>query len=197
MEGSTLTGAVFESSLFKEANLDKADLSYSNFQKANFTDANLSHANLNRANFQEANFTDANLDSANATDGDFAFAKFNGAFLYLADFTRSRLQEINLSNAHIKAAIFMETDLARSNFSGTIFWDFKKWEERHTKPQKSYEDDYFFNRDLTYDDYKRHSKPNFRLAKNLTIDQIRVADNYKKAIYNDDLCQLLNIDNTN
>jgi len=210
LNSADLKGSNFSNSDFSNSSLLKADLRGSDFSNSNFRDANLKYVDLTQAILKNATLTDANLNFTIIIDGDLAGAKLNKTFLYTADLRNSDLQDVDLSYAHIREAIFVNVDLTRSNFSNTIFWDFDKWENRHFTEEERLECEYHQSEYEYHQEQERRNNPalydyeelptwkwewesDFRLAKGLTIEQIRAANNFAKAIYDDSLRQQLNL----
>lgn len=91
LEGANLRGAMIERaglqlSVFREADLSHASLSFSDMWRADFRKALLVGANLFRADFRAADMRGVCMRDANCTEADFRFADLNGA-----DFTGANL----------------------------------------------------------------------------------------------------------
>ncbi len=68
-------GAIFDESLFKEAQFYKTDLSYASFDNSNLTKAYFEGANLKGARFEKANCRDAVFKDANVCGANLSKAK--------------------------------------------------------------------------------------------------------------------------
>ncbi|MEH2258532.1 nSTAND1 domain-containing NTPase [Nostoc sp.] len=131
-------------------------LANKNFSGTNLRGANLIGANLIGANLSSANFSNANLSNAN----------LSGAILINANLSVADLSNVNLSNVNLIGADLSAADLSGANFSYAILG----------------------NADLSYADL---SYANFRSAylsnaKNFTPEQVKSADGWEKAKYDED-----------
>ncbi|MEH2036200.1 nSTAND1 domain-containing NTPase [Nostoc sp.] len=126
------------------------------FSSADLTGADLIGANLSNANLSSANFSNANLSNAN----------LSGAILSNANLSVADLSNVNLSFANLGGADLSAADLSGANFSYALLG----------------------NADLSYANFR---SANFRSAylsnaKNLTPEQVKSADGWEKAKYDED-----------
>ena len=105
--------------LFKEgdlqgANLNKANLRHADLQRANLQEANLEYADLYNANLWGANLTEAELCGANLTGACLQKAEFRGADLRWAKLQGLSLSGANLNKANLQEALLCEANLSRA-----------------------------------------------------------------------------------
>lgn len=156
LRGANLSGVDFEGGKLEGANLSGANLTEANFEKANLKEANLQGAYLKKGNFRQTDFTKANLAYAEADKGVFESANFFGANLQGASFFRANLEIANLFNTNLNSTIFKKANLKRASFDGA---DFKGADLEKTDIEGA----------------------NFTEVKNLTVEQLEVAENWDKA----------------
>lgn len=122
-ERTNLAGSVFKGANLERANLYMAYLESVDFTKANLKGVCLSSAKLFYAYFEEANLEDVNLDGANIESADFTKANMKNAILedsYLEEtlFTDTNLEGANFRKAKFKSAYFDRANLSGADFSG-------------------------------------------------------------------------------
>lgn len=155
------------------ANLTKANLIGSNLiesklTEANLADADIQRATLIRANLEEANLTDATLTKTNLTQANLENAKLIDGRLSQTKFLNANLLEADLTNANLLQADFTGAELKKVNFT-----------------EANFSQTILQNADIWCAD--------FRTAKNLTINQIKLAKNWQEAIYDPNIQQELGL----
>lgn len=197
LNGFTIIGS-FSGADFSDAELQGANLS-DDFTNADFKNADLQESKLSRCNLTNAIFTYANLNNAEIIDSELKSAKLNKCFLYDANFRKAELQGANLNDSHIRGVLF-EATLENCSFLNTIFWDFEKWEHRHETEDEEYIRRTEENMGMKYNDYEDNDndettywQPDFRLANGLNAKQIKASKDWTKAIYDEDIRQLLGL----
>ena len=202
-QGANLSRADFsnanlDGSNFSNANLKEAKLHYTYVQKAQFQGANLSradfsHANLDKSNFSNANFEEAKLHYTYAQKAQFqgtnlSKADFSNANLDESDFSNANLKEAKLHSAHTHRAQFRGANLSRSDFSSANLdgANFSRAKLNGANFSDAYMSNVNFqNADLLQVD--------FRSVQNLTIEQVKSAQNWEKALYDEDFAKKLNL----
>jgi uncharacterized protein YjbI with pentapeptide repeats len=196
--GVCLHEADLNASNLSEANLIKADLSYAMLEGASLENANLNFATLVETNFSEAslkkaNFERSNLEKALLNKTDARAANFFCAHLSGASFKESNLQIAKLQLANLEESYLKKTDLTGADLRGTslVRADLTEANLRNTNLQEAN----FMEADLRGTDFSMAnlSKADFRNAKNLTPEQVKAAQNWEQAIYNQDLCKKLGL----
>ncbi|NWK02160.1 pentapeptide repeat-containing protein [Marine Group I thaumarchaeote] len=123
----TLSEKNFQSTLFNGVDLSGKDLSHSKFYYASFDNANLENANLAWTQFLQVDLTNIkhkSLAGADLTDASFSHANLSGinlsgAILAGTNFWKADLSGLDFTVAsQIQGAMFIETDLSNSNFEG-------------------------------------------------------------------------------
>ncbi|BAZ10788.1 pentapeptide repeat-containing protein [Calothrix sp. NIES-4071] len=176
---------------FSDAKLRFADLSGADLSNTDLSDANLSHANLSSANLNGANLNNANLSNANLSNVDLSNATLHHANLSDANLSNANLSNANLSNANLNHAKLTYTDLRSANlheascyevnFSGATLCSATLNHARLKGANCNRTD--FSKADLT--------SANFINAQNLTVQQVRVANNWDKVEYNPEFSLLV------
>jgi len=193
LDRADLTGAVLRNTNLGGANLKNAILDSADFTDANFTDADLRNARLDSAVLTGANFTDADfrnanligsiLDSAVLTGADFRNAKLWYAFFRGTDLTGAFLLNAFLDGADFRGANLSSAFLDGSSFRGA---DFRDADFRGADPRDAdFRDADFGNANFRDAD--------FRGAKGITPEQIKQAKNWQEARYDPDLRQQLEL----
>ena len=159
LTNTNLTGANLTGANLTGANLTGANLTRAILTRANLTGANLTEANLTEAVLPEANLPEANLTGANLTEAILPKANLTGANLTEAVLPGAKLLETNLTCAYLTGANFSTTDSDQANFAGAYLKDADLF---HT---------------------------NLRQTKNLLISQVESAQNWDRAIYDDELLE--------
>jgi uncharacterized protein YjbI with pentapeptide repeats len=188
LSGAKLSGVNLSSVQFRDANLSDvnfcdanlsfADLSGANLSNINLSDANLSHANLSNANLEGANLSNANLSNANLSNANARNAKLNHANLSDANLSDANLSSANLNHAKLTYTDLRSTNLYDAscyevNFSGATLCSATLNHARLKGANCNQTD--FSRADLT--------NANFVNAQNLTIEQVKLANNWDKAEY--------------
>ena len=166
LSGANFYGAKLSGANFYGADLSGAKLSGAKLSGANFYGADLSRAYLSGANLNGANFYSANLSSANLSSANLCFANLSGANLCFANLLGAYLSSAKLIGANLSGANFFSANLSDAKLSGANFSNTK-----------------LNNADLC--------GANLVEAKNLTIEQIKQAKNWEKAVYNPEFCDRL------
>ena len=195
---------------FNGVNLSGAYLSAANLSDANLSDANLSGANLSGANLISANLSSANLSSANLSDANLIRAKLLrakllSADLFSADLSLANLSGANLSSANLIIAKLWGADLSGANLSGAnlsganLSANLRGANLRGAYLRDAYlRDAYLRDANLSGANLSGAnlsganlrdadlSGADLRDAKNLTPKQVKSANDWKKAKYNED-----------
>ncbi|MBD1804087.1 pentapeptide repeat-containing protein [Microcoleus sp. FACHB-SPT15] len=135
---------------------------------ANLSGANLSQANLSLANLSLANLSDADFSLANLSDADFSLANLSDADFSLANLSQANLSQANLSQANLSRANLSQANLSQANLLGA-------------------------NLSGANLSGANLFKSNFKNTKNLTPEQVKVAENWDKAIYDPDFREQLGL----
>ena len=127
---------VIPGSQLDNANLAKADLSFTDFRGSSLKSADIEKAKMIRASFAEADLQDANLSRVEAyrvnfngsaangakfTNAEVQRADFRGAKLRDADFTKAELGRADFRGADITGSRFTMANLARARVAGAAF----------------------------------------------------------------------------
>ncbi|NER06467.1 MAG: pentapeptide repeat-containing protein [Okeania sp. SIO3C4] len=152
-DGFSLSGLQLNKTNLSKANLSKADLS-----KADLSEADLSEANLSKADLSEADLSEANLSKADLSKADLSQANLSVADLGVVDLSQADLSVANLSKANLSKADLSEADLSVANLSEA---DLSVANLSEANLYRAY----LFG------------------AKNLSNAQIKLACNWKEAIY--------------
>ena len=136
-----------------QANLESVELKGYDLAKVDLSEANLRGTDLRGASLQAANLTDADLSEANLRGTDLRGASLQAANLTNTDLSNGDLSRADLSNADLRNVDLRNADLR--------------------------------NIDLTGAQLAGADLAGARLAgaKNLTVEQVRQANNWDKAIY--------------
>jgi superfamily I DNA and RNA helicase len=103
---------------FRNAHLEKANLSGICLNCANLIGANLGKANLEKTQLVAVKLIVANLSRANLSFADLRQAKLMGANLQKANLSYANLTGADLSNADLKGAKLIGTNLINANLTG-------------------------------------------------------------------------------
>ena len=173
LSNSQLVYANLQQAFLEKANLQGADLELANLQDAQLYQANLSEANLYQANFNRANLSRANLqDAKNIEQANFTGAiydintkfppKFdpvaNGAILIIPN---ANLERVNFHSANLAQVDLSGANLTRANLSQAILIDTN-----------------LANANIQGTDFKG--------AIGLTPSQVKAANNWQQAQYDED-----------
>jgi len=174
LEGADLSGISLVKANLQRANLAGANLSGANLQKAKLIganlsdttlkDADLSGAQLKGSNFQEAKLLGTTLNGSNLQNADFSNADLSGAKISDADLTNTNLTLANLTGANLKHARLFGTNLTKAELAQANF-------------QQADLEGANFREDV----------------KNITLEQVKSANNWEKAYYSDSLSQKLGL----
>ncbi|MFN6571109.1 pentapeptide repeat-containing protein [Dendronalium sp. ChiSLP03b] len=146
--------------------ISELNLSNTNLNGAILINANLTGANLIRAKLISANLTSANLIKAHLDDAIFNDANINGATLDYASLTRASFTHTNLTQAQISHGQLMYANFAGANLAGANL----------IRANLAGVNLAGANLDGA----------NLELAENISIDQIKSANNWEKAKYDED-----------
>ena len=165
--------AQFQGANFIEANFFKSNLDGSNFSNANLKEAKLNYTYTQKAQFQGANLSgadlsNANLDGSNFSNTNLKEAKLNYTYAQKAQFQGANLSRADLSNANLDEANFSRAKLNGANFSNAYVLNVN-----------------FQNADLLQVD--------FRSVQKLAIEQVKSAQNWDKALYDEDFAKKLDL----
>jgi uncharacterized protein YjbI with pentapeptide repeats len=156
-EGASLQSIDAEGANLRGIELSKADLRLSNFQGANLENAILVEVILQESNLREAKLKEINLKRA----------KMWGVDLRDADLTDAILKDAWLGSSKFSRAVMRRVNLEGAKLNGARLYynDFK--------------DANFEGADLT--------GAKFKGAKNLNFDQIATAENWRNALFSEDI----------
>ncbi len=198
------------------ASLQKSNLNHAFMMGANLSDANLSGADLSDAVLADAVYTEnttfpkdfspeehgmyligpgAKLNHANLIDMNLLAAQLNGADLKESNLTITDLRFAQLSKANLTGATMYSTKLLAADLSSSILsgadLTLANLEYSHLTNADLREVDFHRTR-LSSADLKG-AKLSF--AKNLTVNQVKSAQNWEQAIYDDEFCAQLQLQN--
>jgi uncharacterized protein YjbI with pentapeptide repeats len=108
---------IYQSTIFKAADLRGANLRAVDLKAADLRAANLRGADLSEADLNEANLREANLIIANLSGADLSRADLSGAYLMGAYLIRAKLNRVNLRSAYLLGADLSEADLSEADLS--------------------------------------------------------------------------------
>ncbi|WP_339381150.1 pentapeptide repeat-containing protein [Brasilonema sp. UFV-L1] len=152
----------------KQANLSDAQLEGANLSRARLKEANLKFANLNGAQLEGANLTRANLSNADLGGANLSGADLQSAILVFAVLNGVELEIANLTDAKLQGAQLEGADLSDSTLEGA---DLKNA--------------YLIHADLTRANLKN---ADLRGAQDLSVEQIKAANNWTQAKYDRYFC---------
>jgi uncharacterized protein YjbI with pentapeptide repeats len=161
-----LNSAILIQSDLRQANLNFANLSNANLTEANLSDAKLTGANLIQANLSNSNLSAANLDEANLNKANLSDAILDGAKLTNTSLGNTNLSSAILIGANLRGATLSKANLSKADLSGADLY------------QVNLSD-------------ANLNKTDLRKVKNLSITQIKQAQNWKLAIYDPEIAVLL------
>ncbi|MBD1905566.1 pentapeptide repeat-containing protein [Trichocoleus sp. FACHB-832] len=171
-----LLNADLSNANLSNANLSKADLSKANVSNAGlrkadlsnayFTDANLRNTNLGGAYLSDAELLNTNLSNANLSDTDLSNANLSNANLLNADLNNADLRKAHLKNADLGGADLRNANLGRANL---IDADLRN----ANLDRANLIDATLIGTDL-------------RGAENLTLEQVKSAQLWEQAKYDED-----------
>jgi uncharacterized protein YjbI with pentapeptide repeats/energy-coupling factor transporter ATP-binding protein EcfA2 len=208
---ANLSRAYLNGAQLSGAQLSGADLSYANLSRAYLNGANLNGANLNGANLSDANLSDAKLSGANLRDADLRDAYLSDANLSDAKLSGANLRNAYLSDANLRNADLSDADLRNANFSDAnlsgvkleraVYGEYTTFPNNFDPatqqmlliaPGVNLSGIDLSYLDLSYTDLKDVnlsnadlSYTNLSYAQNLTPKQVKSANNWEKAKYND------------
>ncbi|MBW4563957.1 MAG: pentapeptide repeat-containing protein [Mojavia pulchra JT2-VF2] len=159
--GTNLRNANLKSAILKDANLRGANLKDANLRSANLKDANLNNTILNFTYLKDANLIGANLIGANLIGANLIGANLTSANLTGAYLKDAKLEHANLKDAKLEYANLKDAKLEYANLKDANLKDAKLTGANLT------------GADLSH-------------AKYISIDQIKFAENWDKAIYDKD-----------
>jgi hypothetical protein len=158
------------------ANLSKAKL-----KGANFYQANLQQANFNEANLQQANLNEAKLEGANLNEAKLEGAILTDTQLQGADLGKAKLQGANLGGAKLQGARLSEAKLQRACLQ---LADLQSTRLNHAQLQEAnLRQANLQEADLNEANLKGAfiKLADFRKVRNLTLEQIRSAQEHDQA----------------
>ncbi|MBF2062990.1 MAG: pentapeptide repeat-containing protein [Calothrix sp. C42_A2020_038] len=184
--GVKLSDASLSGVNFSNANLSYADLSGTDLSATNLSNANLDHANLNHANLEDANLSNTNLSDANLSNANLSNAKLNYANLCDANLCNANLDGANLNHAKLIYADLRNANLYNArcyevNFSGANLCG-------ATLTNVRLKGSNLHNADLTRADL---TNANLINVHNITVYQVKTANNWNKAEYSPDFSLII------
>ncbi|GGA45104.1 pentapeptide repeat-containing protein [Okeania sp. KiyG1] len=111
-DGFDLSGLQLNETNLIQANLSEADLS-----QADLSEADLIFANLSEADLSQADLIQANLSQADLSQADLSQANLSEADLSVVDLSQADLSVVDLSQANLYGADLSEADLIFANLS--------------------------------------------------------------------------------
>jgi uncharacterized protein YjbI with pentapeptide repeats len=153
-----LTRSVLIGADLREANLNNATMKDCSLAKANLTQAILDRSNLLQVDLSNANLTGTSLRQTNLNK-----ANLNGTMLDRARLDRASISSATLANAILIKADLRQTNLSKSNLTRVDFSGANLYRTDFTEANVN--------------------KADFRNALNLTVAQIKQAQNWQLAIY--------------
>lgn len=151
-----------------EANLERVNLEQANLEGVNLEEANLDRAVLRGAILMEANLKNANLEEANLEEALLVEANLENAILGGAILRRAVLREVKLGEANLSSANLEEANLEGANLYKAILTGTNLMET-------------YLAGVILVDTY------------NLTPEQVKQAQNWEKATYDDEFRALLGL----
>ncbi len=152
----------------KGLNAPEADLRGINLAGADLSNAFLSGADLSNANLSNANLSHANLAEANLNNANLSNTNLTGAELTYADLIEANLQNADFVGANLLGVNFVRANLAQAYF-GDVNLSQSHFTDANLKQTK------FFG------------------IENLTVEQVKSAQNWREAIYDSKLSTQLSI----
>jgi len=125
LDGTDLTGAVFDGSDFSTTSFNGAILDYASFKGTNLTGTNLMNAQIHSSNLQGAILVNAKMANADIKSSDFTKANFTGVALSLLDLSGSKFSGVNFTGAALDGTNFSNAELtstlfANANLQGAV-----------------------------------------------------------------------------
>lgn len=212
LAGANLFGTELIGANLHDANLNYTNLSYANLHRVNLFKAYLIDANLNNAvltkavlgeatlmgaKFNDADLAEAFLGKANFHKAVFARTKLAKAFLPDADLTQAEIYAANLVGATLSDANLTKANLTETNLVETNFY--KANLTRATFSGSSLSKANFTGANFYQADFSGQlpgvknihisgadlEGATLKEAQNLTVDQVKQAENWEKAIYDE------------
>ncbi|MGR3278711.1 pentapeptide repeat-containing protein [Acaryochloris marina NIES-2412] len=210
---ANLIGANLSGADLRNTNLNGADLRNTNLSKANLIGATLSGADLRNTNLSDAVFSNANVHSplpnpygpqqkglirANLSKADLREANLSRANLIGANLSSAFLNEANLSKSNVSGANLNSAELISANLSDATFFgtNLSSAKLSDAKLKRTicefcdFRNATFFRTDLSGADV---SDADFRGAIFLHPDQIKGANSWRYAKYNDAMREKLGL----
>ncbi|MBD0345293.1 MAG: pentapeptide repeat-containing protein [Coleofasciculus sp. Co-bin14] len=181
LTNTNLSGANLQGSNLQGTYLPTADLSRANLSGANISEAFFVESKLVGANLAEAELSKTNLEKSNLLGANFEKAKLWKTFIPKANLSAANLSEANISEANLEG-----TNLSRANLSGAnlqnAFMAKAKLQEANLYGANLYKAN-LSEVNLTGTNL---SGANLTYVYGLTPEQVKSADNWQQAIYDED-----------
>ncbi|HLO48661.1 MAG TPA: pentapeptide repeat-containing protein [Kamptonema sp.] len=167
LKGANLEGANLEGANLEDANLERANLKGANLKNVNLKGAVLQFANLEGANLEKANLDGTRMGRGYLKDTNLKEASLIGAWLLWADLQGADLSQANLQDSNLSRANFQKANLYKANLKGASL--------RYADLRKG-----------TITIGTEIDRANIKRAKFSSVDQVKRAYNWEKAIKDKD-----------
>jgi uncharacterized protein YjbI with pentapeptide repeats len=171
LKGADLKGADLSGFILEDADLSHAKMHGSILNRAKLNRANLDEARFSDAKLIDADLRDASLVLASLCSADLTNAKLGGADLYLANFHDADLKDAELR--YFKDSYPLGGDKIKLRKNGKVI-----------PPIVSA---------LIYPAMADLERTHLEGAKNITVEQVKVAENWEKAYYSTEFRQNLGL----
>lgn len=120
LDNANLARADFSFTDFRGSSLKSANIEKAKMIRASFAQANLENANLNRVEAYRVNFSSSMANGATFVNAEVQRADFRDTKLRNTDFTKAELGRADFRNADLTGSRFTMANLARARLNGAV-----------------------------------------------------------------------------
>ncbi|AKG20359.1 nSTAND1 domain-containing NTPase [Calothrix sp. 336/3] len=211
---TNLSNSTLRAAELNYADLNRANLSDSDMSGADISDADLSSSDLNNADLtltflNAADLSGANLSNASLSGAILSNAVLAGANLNGADIRCNELACTDLSYSNLRGADLRNAKITNANFENSVYdqetklpknFDPAKEKMLLIAPGANLSDSDLSYFDFKFSDFHRINLTNanlegsdLRYVQNLTPEQVKAANNWEKAIYDEEFRKRLGL----
>lgn len=222
MEGARFNNALIEGSIFSSASLTRADFSGARINDSIFQKAQMSSTQFVRTEIRDSRFNDAPLKQSVFQNAFLTNVKFNGSDLGHSSFSETDFDRVDFSHASLEGSDLsgnnfyevmfentnmayvllnladlthstaLDTDFSGADLSGTLFYQANLTGSRFQNADLDSVD--FTGANLKFADFR--NARNLRDAKGRLQSTLTTAENWKKALWDDDIRKEMGIDDS-
>ncbi|CAI2717438.1 pentapeptide repeat-containing protein [Nitrospina watsonii] len=179
MDSSKFIHTVIEDTRFNEANLERSLFDKTFLTNINFTGANLSFSSFFETEFDNVDFSEAVLEGAD----------LSGSSFYQTHFENTNMRRVALNIADLTGNSVLNTDFSGADLAGTIFYNANLTGSLFQGADLDSAE--FGGANLKFADFREAR--NLRNAAGGVMASLKHAENWKKALYDDDIRKDLGI----